>query len=353
MLKKRLFAVFIITAFFSSFIIPRVEAESTFQAEKFPYSQMQIQVMPEFDYPENWPKETPSLLLGLYGTFTNKSGQDYDGKVEIPVPAKEKGFQAYLVAEFPDENQPEVQRPFDLDEENGVISWTPSKAIKNGETYRFVVEYYTSSVDVKDNRSFTYEYTSQADIETMDVIFYAPMDAKEIVIEPKAQNNTKSEYGEELFYYQYKDFKAGEKVKYTFTYKKDGYESTLTAINKQQPPNDKDHEGVSGNATDQILNGGNSGNSGNGDRPLIGVGGASVIGIAIIIAGVFIYLGLKGRSQATATKNTKAANPQPKRKTVKKESNSLHTDDKKDLRRKLLTGKIDQETYEEEMKKLI
>ncbi|MDF2856201.1 MAG: hypothetical protein K0Q87_2052 [Neobacillus sp.] len=347
MFKKKFFALIVITSFFSSFIIPRVEAESSFEAEKFPYSEMQIQVMPEFDYPKDWPKETPSLLLGLYGTFTNKSGQDFDGKVEIPVPAKEKGFQAYLVAEFPDENQPEVQRPFDVDEEAGVISWTPSKAIKNGESYRFVVEYYTGSVDVKDSRSFTYEYTSIADIATMDVIFYAPMDAKEIVLEPKAQNITKSEYGEELFYYQYKDFKAGEKLNYSFTYNKDGFESTLDAINKQQPPNDENHTTVNGTATDQITKGGNE------NRPLIGVGGASVIGIAIIIAGVFVYLGLKGRSQGPAAKNSKTATPQPKKKTVKKESKVLNTEDKKELRKKLLSGKIDQETYEEEMKKLI
>ena len=86
-----------------------------------------------------------------------------------------------------------------------------------------------------------------------DVIFYAPMDAKEIKLETKAQNNTKSEYGEELFYYQYKDFKAGEKINYSFTYKKDGYESTLEAINKQQPPNDKDHEGVTGTCNRSIF----------------------------------------------------------------------------------------------------
>lgn len=348
MLKKRLLALFLITSFLASFIIPNAYAETTFQPEKFPYTDMQIQIMPEFDYPEGWAKDTPSLLVGQYGTFTNKSGQDFDGKVEITVPANEKGFQAYLVAEFPEDNKPEVQRPFDVDKEKGVISWKPSKAIKNNESYRFVVEYYTSAVDIKDKRSFTYEYSNPTEIGTLDVIFYAPMDAKEITLEPKAPNNTKSEYGEELFYYQYKDVKVGESYKYSFSYQKDGFKSTLDAINEKQPPNDENHTGVNGTATDQI-----SGGSG-GDRPLIGIGGAVVIGIAIIIAGVFVYLGLKGKSQsAPKASSSKATNHHPKKQVVKKENNSISVDDKKELRKKLLNGKIDQETYDEEMKKLI
>jgi hypothetical protein len=350
MLKKKLLGLFVITSFLSSFIIPNVYAKNTFQPEKFPYTDMQIQVMPEFDYPENWPKDTPSLLIGQYGTFTNKSGQDFDGKIEMSVPANEEGFQGYLVAEFPEDNKPEIQRPFDIDKEQGVITWKPSKAIKNNETYRFVVEYYTSSVEVKDNRSFTYEFSNPAEIGTLDVIFYAPMDAKEITLEPKAPNNTKSEYGEELFYYQYKDVKAGENHKYSFSYQKDDFKSTLEAINEKQPPDDENHTSVNGNgtATDQI-----TGSSG-GDRPLIGMGGAIVIGIAIIIAGLFVYLGLKGKSQtAPKASSSKAMNHHAKKQQIKKETKSISEDDKKELRKKLLTGKIDQETYDEEMKKLI
>ncbi|MEH7251186.1 hypothetical protein V7111_03585 [Neobacillus niacini] len=352
MLKKKFLAIFVITSFLASFIIPSASAETAFQPEKFPYTDMQLQVMPEFDYPENWPKDTPSLLIGQYGTFTNKSGADFDGKIEIEVPANDNGFKAYLVAEFPEDNKPEVQRPFDVDKDKGVITWKPSKPIKKDESYRFVVEYYTSTVEVKDDRSFTFEYSNPAEIGTFDVIFYSPMDAKEISLEPKAPNNTKSEYGEELFYYQYKDVKIGESYKYSFSYQKDGYKSTLEAINEKQPPNDENHTGVS--ATDQIKGGsGGSGSSGS-DRPLIGIGGAIVIGIAIIIAGLFVYLGLKGKSQsAPKASSSKSANNPPKKQQVKKESKSINIDDKKELRKKLLTGKIDQETYDEEMKKLI
>ncbi|MDN3016545.1 hypothetical protein PH210_10115 [Paenibacillus sp. BSR1-1] len=350
MLKKRLLALFVIGSFFTNFIIPKASAETVFQAEKFPFKEMQIQVMPEFDYPEDWgSRDIPSLLVGQYGTITNKSGQDYDGKIEVPIPAMEKGFEAYLVAEFPEENKPEVQRPYDVDKNKGLITWKPAKPIKSNESYKFVIEYYTKTVGVNDNKTFTYELQKNADIELLDVIFYAPMNAKDIKLEPKAQKNSKSEYGEELYYYQYKNVKPADSLKYSFTYKKDGTESTMEAINKQQPPNDKNHSSVNGTATDQVKKSGND----NSKQPIIGVAGASIIGIAIIIAGAFIFLGLKGKSQYP-TKITKLNKQQPKKPTnVKNEHKTANEDEKKELRKKLLTGKIDQEMYEEEMKKLI
>lgn len=350
MLKKKLLALIVITSFFTSFMIPGASAETEFQAEKFPFKEMQVQVMPEFDYPEDWSRDIPSLLVGQYGTITNKSGQDYDGKIEIPVPAMEKGFEAYLVAEFPEENKPEVQRPYDVDQEKGLITWKPSKPIKNNETYKFVIEYYTKSIEVNDNKSFTYKLEKNADIEQLDVIFYAPMNAKEIKLEPKAQSNSKSEYGEELYFYQYSNVKAGDDLTYSFSYKKEGTESTLEAINKQQPPNDENHTGANSTATDQVVDGGKSDVS----RPIIGVGGASIIGIAIIIAGIFVYLGMKANTGSHARMTNSNKQQQVKKPaSAKKENKSAHADEKKELRKKLLTGKIDQEMYEEEMKKLI
>ena len=350
MLKKKWVAMIVIASFLTSFISSKASAETTFQAEKFPFKEMQVQVMPEFDYPEDWKsRDVPSLLVGEYGTITNKSGQDYDGKIEIPIPANDKGFEAYLVAEFPEQNKPEVQRPYDVDKVKGIVTWTPAKAIKNNETYQFVIEYYTKTIVVKDQKNFTYQLSNNAQIEQLDVIFYAPMKAKDITLEPKTENNSKSEYGEELYYYQYKNVKAGENLKYSFSYKKEGTESTMEAINKQAPPNDENHTGVT--ATDQVTKGAASGSS---KRPIIGIGGASIIGFAIMIAGLFVYLGMKGNakhggSEARSTKHKQQTKPTASR----KESKSSNAEEKKELRKRLLTGKIDQEMYEEEMKKLI
>ena len=349
MLNKRLTAFFVIALFLSSFVIPKASADMRFQPEKFPFEEMQIQVMPEFDYPEDWPKNTPSLLVGQYGTITNKSGQDYSGKIEVPIPAKDKGFETNLVAEFPDLNKPEVQRPYTVDKEKGIVSWTPAKPIKNNQTYKFVIEYYTNTIAVKDKKSFTYELTNKAPIDQLNVIFYAPMNAKSIQLTPKAQNTSNSEYGEALYYYQYTNVKIGDSLKYSFSYKKAGTESTMTAINKQLPPNDTTHKNVQNKtATDQVSTSGNDASN----QPIIGIGSAMIIAIAIIIAGVLVFFGLKGKAQ-TGKKGTKFNKQQNVKQPVKKDSKSGNADEKKELRKKLLTGKIDQETYEEEMKKLI
>jgi hypothetical protein len=344
---KKLLGLFVIMIFLSNNTLMKAQAASPFQAEKFPYKEMQVLLMPEFDYPQNWPKDTPSMLIGMYGTFTNNSGEDYSGKIEIPVPVNEKDFQISLVAEFPDANKAEVQRPFEVDKKNGVVTWTPGKPIKKNETYGYVVEFYINSVEVKDQKSVTYEFKNPADIGQLDVIVYAPMNAKQIQVEPKAQNNSKNEYGEELYYYQYKDTKLGNNLKYKISYKKDNNDSSLSVINKMQPPNDDTHSGTKANDKTEK----ESGNS-----PIIGIGGASVIGIAIIIAGLFIFLGIRGNrnSRKTPPTNSNKSNKnQPKKPTAKKESKLANEDEKKELRKKLLNGKIDQETYEEEMKKLI
>lgn len=350
---KKLLALLVITSFISNITFKNVNAEGAFQAGQFPYKQMQIQVMPEFDYPEKWQKDQPSLLVGQYGTIVNKSGNDFDGKIEIKVPTKEKSFQVYLVAEFPSESKPEVQRPYDVDKANGIISWKPKSPIKNNETYKFVVEYYSNPIAMKDTKSFAYHFTPPADIDQLDVIFYAPINAKNIKFDPQPQNTSKSEYGEDIYYYSYKNVKKDNRVNYRMSYKKDGTESTLAAIDKKQPPKDENHTGVNGGntATDQVLNNSGNGESSEVKQPIIGIPGALIIGVSLIIAGAFVFLGLKGsRTQAKAASKNKKGQ---KKQVVRKESRLSNAEEKKELRKKLLNGKIDQETYEEEMKKLI
>ncbi|WP_059171099.1 hypothetical protein [Bacillus sp. FJAT-27445] len=348
---KKLMAFLLITS--SGLIIgaPGANAEVNFDPGQFPYKELQIQVMPEFDYPENWPKEEPSLLVGLYGTITNKSGQDYTGKVEVPVPANEKNFQVYLVAEFPSDDKPEVQRPFEVDKEKGVISFTPENPIKKDEVYKFVVEYYSNPIEVKGTKNFTYEYTAPADIETMDVIIYAPLKSSEISMDPKPSSTQKSEYGEQIAFYQQKDAKKGSSFNYKVSYKKEGNDSTLSMIDKNKAPNDENHTGST--ATDQVAanSGGNGGEKQN--RPIIGAAGGVIIGASIIIAAMLIFFGLRNKAENRKTSATPKKNKGKNSSDQKQRMNPSHADEIKELRRKLLNGKIDQETYDEQVKKLI
>lgn len=330
------------------FVLNNAHAEEVFEADKFPYEEMQIQVMPEFDYPENWPKGEPSLLIGYYGIVINKSGEDFNGSIEFPLPVKDSNFSVYLIAEFPEKNKPEVQRPFKIDKEKGTVNWEPGKPIKADESYSFVIEYYANPfVTDKSNKKFDFEFIPQADIKKLDVVVYNPLSAQEFTIDPAPNTTTKSEYGQELHHYQYTDVKEGSALNYKASYIKEGNESALSIISKMNPPNDENH---SGTPTGEGAENGAASE----DRPIIDAVGASIIGISIVIAGGFIFFGLRGNGNRTEVRKPK----KNLKKDVKITKNTAPTltatgDEKKKLRSMLLNGKIDQKTYEEKMKKLI
>jgi hypothetical protein len=350
---KRLASFVIITLILTNLAIPSASAAESFPIEKFPYKEMQIQVMPEFDYPEKWPEDQPSLLVGYYGTFTNKTGKDFNGEIEFPAPVNDKNFEVYLVAEFPSQDKPEVQRPFEINKEKGVVTWKPEKPIQKDKTYSFVVEYYTNPFEVKDTKKFSFNYVNPIDTEKLDIVVYAPLKSEDFKVEPAATSTTESDYGEKLHIYQFTNMKKDEAINITATYVKKDNKSTLSAISEQTPPNDENHSGET--ATEQVLN--NSGDSSkkSDDQPIIGMGGATVIGISIIIAGVFVFMGLKANSRGskqTGTKSKSALKKPVVDKQVQKVSKKDTTDHKKKLRTLLINGEIDQETYEKELEKL-
>lgn len=339
MVKKWLatiMAVFISVGFISN----NVQAEDKFIAEDFPYTELSIQVMPEFDYPEGWPEEKPSLLNAYYGTITNKSGQDFKGELEFPVPLDDKEFKVYLVAEFPTGKQSEVQRPYKLNKENETLTWEPTETIKKDGTYEFVIEYYSNPISAKgEEKNFDFQFTPEANIEKLDVVFYNPLNSKNFSLEPTAQNVSATDYGQELHFYQYTDVKKGEAVQYATSYQKEGNESTLSIISKL-PPEDDNNSGTT--ATNL---------SGTSQQPLIGIAGAIIIGISIIIAGAFVFFGIKGTKSNSNQKHL--SNSSKKRGTTSRTPIKNLNDEKKQLRNKLINGKIDEKTYEEKMKKLI
>ncbi|KKK33222.1 hypothetical protein WQ57_25205 [Mesobacillus campisalis] len=347
MLKKWLS---IIMAFFisASFVLNSAQAQERFVAENFPYKEMTIQVMPEFDYPENWKGDKPSLLSAFYGTITNESGQDFKGELEFPVPAEDGNFSVYLVAEFPAEDKPEIQRPHKVDKEKGVLTWQPAEGIKKGQSYQFVIEYYSSPFMVSGaEKEFEFSYNPPAGIDQLNIIVFTPVKAEAFKLNQQADNISKSDYGQELHYFQYSNVKKDKPVSYTASYIKDGHESTLSLISKQNPPNDENHNGSSEGEPELRNSSGTPGTS-----PIIGTAGAIIIGISVIIAGAFIYYGLMGKAPNTNAQNNRSKTPARKASYVAPKARDI-AEEKKQLRNKLLTGKIDEKTYEEKMRKLI
>jgi hypothetical protein len=347
MLKKSL-AFLLMVVMLANISWQNVKAAENFPAEKFPYKEMQVQVMPEFDYPENWPKDKPALLVGYFGTFVNESGEKFDGEISFPLPVDEPDFEVYLAAEFPKENQPEVQVDYRIDKEQKMIIWKPTKPIEKDATYKYVIEYYSNPIDVKNEKTFTYSFTPTADTEQLDIVVYAPINATDFKMEPKATNESKSEYGEEIHYYQQKNVKKGVDLVYNASYIKKDHTSSMSVIKTQQPPQDENHQGLT--ATEQVLN--NSGNSQNtSNRPIIDTTGAVIIGISLVIMGALIFLGFRGKgSTGSAHKGRNIQATMRTSKNNKKIDSNL--EEKKQLRRMLLAGEIDQRTYDERMKKL-
>lgn len=346
--RKKIFS-FIITLLIINltFVFQSVQAEENFQSEHFPYSEIQIQVMPEFDNPAGWDEEQPSLLVGYYGTLVNKSGNDYDGVLEFPLPLDSTGFELYLVAEFQEENQPEVQLNYEINTEKGVISWKPTKPISKDESYQFVVEYYANPFMIAEQKSFTYSFEAKSVFEKVDILFLAPFNSEDFSINKEAVNISKSEYGEQIYQYEYTNVEPGNVLDFLVTYKKEDNSTTLSEINSGQIPNDETHAGVQEGsfATDQSQQ-----NKSANPHPLIDPIGATIIGVSIIIAGLLVYLGLKKSSNQRSN---------PEQSVKKKNSQNLedHTkadkaEKKKQLRQLLIQNKIDQKTYDEEIKKL-
>ncbi|SEM89193.1 hypothetical protein SAMN05192533_106263 [Mesobacillus persicus] len=349
MLKKWL-SVIMAVIIGGSIFLHHAQAEGEYRAEDFPYKELSIQVMPEFDYPEGWPEDKPSLLNAFYGTITNNSGQDYSGELEFPVPLSDKDFQVYLVAEFPADNQSEVQRPYELNKAKNTLIWKPAEVIKQGSSYQFVIEYYSNPIAVTDTeKKFDFQFIPEASVEKLDIIFYNPMNSTEFTLDPKAQNVTGTDYGQELHLYQYTDVLKGEPVSYSTSYKKEGNESTLSIISKQTPE-DGTHAGLT--ATDQV---GNNGLSTSENQPIIGTAGAFIIGLSICIAGAFVFFGLRGAKESKYSSNVSSNGRNTSKKGARTSSASVKSldEEKKLLRNKLMTGKIDEKTYEERMKKLI
>jgi len=334
-MKRKLSISFIITLFMVNFMFAFQPAQA---AENFPYSDMQIQVMPEFDNPTGWNEEQPSLLVGYYGTIVNKSGDDYDGVIEFPIPLDTPDFQLYLAAEFQADDQPEVQLAYEIDQEKGVVSWKPTKPIKKDESYQFVIEYYANPFTVAEQKSFTYQFEAKSVFEKIDVLFLAPFNSEEFKINKEDASISKSEYGEEIYQYGFKDVKVGDVFDFAVSYKKKDNKPTLAVINSGQIPNDDAHSGVQ--SGESAPNGQVSGDK---NAPIIDTIGAIIIGLAIVIAGVLVFLGFK-----TNKKNNSNTNHQ----NGSASENFDKSVQKKKLRQMLLQGEIDQQTYDDEMKKL-
>ncbi|WHY66047.1 hypothetical protein [Neobacillus sp. SuZ13] len=197
--------------------------------------ELSIQVMPEFAYhPNDHQKDHVPLLIGYQGTMVNNSSQPQTGRIEIPLPMKDKDFRIGYVADYSSNFSKTYEIEYINDLEKGTISWTTSEVIAPNERYKFVIEFYSDGIHVKkDVKSLQYQFKSFADINLVNVTFTEPSGAKNVKLIPasdKAQNHGSEE---NTHSYLFHDVKAGEVKTFTLFYTRSESKPTSELMNAQ------------------------------------------------------------------------------------------------------------------------
>lgn len=296
-----------------------------------PYKELSIQLMPEYVTPTDWPEGEPAVLYGEHGLFVNEEEEPFEGSFSVNIPLDDPTFSLSIVAQILEEDS--IDEEYTINEDEQKVVWTPKNPIEPGEEYRYVVEYYYSPFESKENKAFTYEQVVDRDVENMSFLFFEPVEAENLQLSIEPQN-VLDMFGTPVHEYEFADVKAGEKFELDISYEKDSEITTAEALEQQTPPDDDVHQGL---GMDDNANEGGSGG-------LISNEGAVMISISIIIAGLFIFFGLKNKE-----KKVQDDKPKPSKPKKPKKSNA---EAKKQLRQQLVNGDIDEQTYKKRLSKL-
>ncbi|MFC4801149.1 hypothetical protein ACFPA1_17520 [Neobacillus sp. GCM10023253] len=209
-----------------------IVSPSTCYAEEeqniFSLEELTIQVMPEFAFhPNDKEKDHPPLLIGYHGTMVNDSDQAQIGQIEIPLPMNEKGFRIGYVADYSADLKQVYEMEYRINRERGTISWTTSQEIGPHERYKFVIEFYTNSLNVNNDKKFlSYRFKSFVDIGLVNVNFTKPSKAKKMKLTPAPKEQSHAD-GEEKFAYHFQDVKAGDEKSFNLQYERSETKSVM------------------------------------------------------------------------------------------------------------------------------
>lgn len=294
------------------------------KANPLKMEELTVQVLPEYSYhPKAKESNHPPLLVGYHGALINNTENPLKGQIEIPLPTKDKNFKLGFVADYSTDLREMYEIEYKLDEKLGIISWETSEEIQPQEIYKFVIEYYTDSIEVsKDNKSLEYTFTSFADIGMMNLIFVEPLKTDSFALEPAAQTHQKNGYNLNMYLYQSNGMKQGDEKTIKLKYKRVDDRTTTEIMdemagsqNKQVAATKKNEETVS---------------------PWLIV---SVVGGITVIAAIILIFVLKSRGK-------KVTKPE---KSVAVDSLEIK---KAKIRQMVIDGKITEEEYKELLKRL-
>lgn len=215
-------------------LLPNYAGANTQDSPILTMEELAIQVMPEYSFhPKDKKKDKPSLLIGYHGTLMNQSGTPQKGKIEIPLPMKEKDFQIGYVAVFNRDQTEMKEIEYEVDKEKQTISWTTSEEIQPGELYKFVIEFYTKQIKAeKETKKLTYTFESFADIGMVRIMFLEPLKSDSFLLTPAAESHQENGYGMNMFMFQLQGMKVNEKKEMTVEYKRNETKTTMDIMNE-------------------------------------------------------------------------------------------------------------------------
>lgn len=286
--------------------------------------ELTVQVLPEYSYhPKAKETAQPPLLIGYHASLINNTENPLKGKIEIPLPTKEKNFKLGFVADYSADLREMNEIEYELDEQTGVISWETSREIEPQEVYKFVIEYYTNSIVVsKDKKTLEYSFTSFADIGLMNLIFVEPLKTDSFKLEPASESQQKNGYNLNMFLYQMNGMKAGEEKKVKLVYERNDDRTTAEIIEEMAGKTGQEAAATTKKNEEKI------------STWMV----ASVVGGTTVLASILLFFLLKKRSKKTK--------PEVK---AKEENMEIK---KAKLRKMLVEGQITEDEYNELLKKL-
>ncbi|WP_280772247.1 hypothetical protein [Salipaludibacillus daqingensis] len=327
---KRFLVIIIIS---SLFIYPQGYLAEQLEDSELTYKELVVQVMPQYVEPDGWEDGKPAVLVGQHGILTYNGEAKFEGEFRVSVPHQEPAFTLSLVGNF-DEEGIVHEVDAELDEETGHLIWEPEEELEQGDEYRFVIEYYYDPYEEADIHQFIYHYELELPAETMSLLIFEPFGAEYFSMSEEADRETEM-FGVPAHAYDRDDAEVGTTFDLDISYEKEDSVTTLEAMETQTPPDDDIHAQFRDDSAPEAAAGGNGG------TPIIDTESALMISLSIIIAGMFVFFGLKSRGSQVNVKE-------------KSRSKAVHVDpavDTKELRQKLIRGEIDEETYKKERSK--
>lgn len=306
---------FISTILFTLMItmIPEVSNAETETPLKM--EELTVQVLPEYSYhPEEEKKENAPLLVGYHGTLKNETDEPLKGKIEIPLPAQEENFKVGFVGDYSNDLTELYDVQYELDVENGVISWETSEEIEPEGLYKFVIEYYTTSIGENgEKKTLDFQFKSFTEIGLMNLVVIEPLNTEKFTLEPASYSHQKNSYNMNMFVYMTQGMKPGDEKKIDLEYVRNE-ERTSSEIMAEMAGSDGQQEAATKN-TEKL-------------PPLavlLTVGGVTIVSILLLI----LFLKRRGKKKAENNENEQSEIELKKAK----------------LRSMLLEGNITEEEY--------